>query len=413
MNPLIKFTNISKTKFEMEKLFVNFENEVFTYRNIKISVMTKKILNEMIKRDTTDKELKKVAYRLEESFFDEIFENFLTLNEKEQEKFIEILTVFKKRRFKNSIFQNLLNNYNHTNTKKMAYLLNDKFKPSILKLSHLDLISIIESLSTSYHFYKKKNIKGLFTFAKMIEPTGRTPLCIEITKILLEQSQKQDYILDERDELYEFLTNYYNEEDGANYGVHYLKTLDPESYDSRIISYIIKCKNNIQFKYNELANELDLLLYKVYEYSLLSNDYNEIANELAMTLTNKIISEAFGDDERSLFWKQYINSIVEPIIFVKNPVPLFMMKFDSIGIIEYIDIGNATYLYDDEEYTNIKRKILKSASNEKNILNINSLLRQHTLKEITKVGLNKYIHRGSWKVEFKKDMIRKYNIFPK
>ena len=413
MNPLIKFTNISETKLELEKLFVNFENEVFTYRDIKISVMTKKILNEMIKRDTTDKELKKVAYRLEESFFDEIFENFLTLNEKEQEKFIEILTVFKKRRFKNSIFQNLLNNYNNTNTKKMAYLLNDKFKPSILKLSHLDLISIIESLSTSYHFYKKKNIKGLFTFAKMIEPTGRTPLCIEITKILLEQSQKQDYILNEKDELYEFLTNYYNEEDGANYGVHYLKTLDPESYDSRIISYIIKCKNNIQFKYNELANELDLLLYKVYEYSLINNDYSEISDELAMTLTNKIISEAFGDDERSLFWKQYINSIIEPIIFVKNPVPLFMMKFDSIGIIEYIDIGNATYLYDDEEYTNIKRKILKSASNEKNILNINSLLRQHTLKEITKVGLNKYIHRGSWKVEFKKDMIRKYNIFPK
>lgn len=128
MNPLIKFTNISETKLELEKLFVNFENEVFTYRDIKISVMTKKILNEMIKRDTTDKELKKVAYRLEESFFDEIFENFLTLNEKEQEKFIEILTVFKKRRFKNSIFQNLLNNYNHTNTKKMAYLLNDKLK---------------------------------------------------------------------------------------------------------------------------------------------------------------------------------------------------------------------------------------------------------------------------------------------
>ena len=50
MNPLIKFTNISETKLELEKLFVNFENEVFTYRDIKISVMTKKILNEMIKK---------------------------------------------------------------------------------------------------------------------------------------------------------------------------------------------------------------------------------------------------------------------------------------------------------------------------------------------------------------------------
>ena len=65
------------------------------------------------------------------------------------------------------------------------------------------------------------------------------------------------------------------------------------------------------------------------------------------------------------------------------------------------------------EKKTIKRKILKSASNEKNILNINCLLNQHRLKEITKIGENKYIHRGSWKVEFKKDMIRKYNIFPK
>lgn len=413
MKPLIKFNNISKTNFELEKLFINFDNETFKYRNIQLSVTTKKILNEMINRNTIDKELKKVAYRLDDSFFDEIFDNFISLNDKEQEKFIEVLTVFKKRRFKNNIYQNLLNNYNHKNIRKMAYLLSDKFKPSILKLAHSIFLDMMETQSSSYLYYKKTNSTGLFSFVKMIEPTGGSPFSVNVTKSLLEQTQQNDYFSNEKDEHYNFLVNHYNDEDGAKYGLHYLKTLDPKTYDPRVISYIIKCKNTIQHRYNELANELDLLLYKIYEYSLINNDYSEIADELAMTLTNKIISEAFGDDERSLFWKRYINSIIEPIIFVKYPVQMFMMKFKSIGIIEYIDIGNATYLYNDEEFINIKRKILKSSNNEKNILNINCLLNQYRLKEITKIGENKYIHRGSWKIEFKKDMIRKYDIFPK
>lgn len=413
MKSLITFNNISNAIKEVDKLFIDYANQPFKYRNAQLSISTRKILNEMINRNTIDKELKKVAYRLDESFFDEIFDNFLILNDKEQEKFIEVLGVFKKRRFKNDIFKSLLNNYSHKNIKKMAYLLSDTFKPSILKLSHTIFLDILETQSSSYLYYKKTNSIGLFTFVKMIEPTGGTPFTVDVTKSLLEQTQRNDYLINEKDDHYNFLINHYNEEDGANYGLHYLKTLDPKSYDPRVISYIIKCKSTIQYRYNELANELDSLLYKIYEYSLISNTYSEIADELAMTLTNKIISEAFGDDERSLFWKQYINSIIEPIVFVKYPVQMFMMKFKSIGIIEYIDIGNATYLYNEHEYNEIKRKILKSASNEKNILNIHSLFKQHFLKEITKIGEEKYTHRGSWKLQFKRDMIRKYNLTPK
>ena len=36
MKPLIKFNNISKTNFELEKLFINFDNETFKYRNIQL-----------------------------------------------------------------------------------------------------------------------------------------------------------------------------------------------------------------------------------------------------------------------------------------------------------------------------------------------------------------------------------------
>ena len=412
MKPLIKFNNISKAKSKIDKLLADFDDTVYKPRDIKISTMTKKILNEMVKRDTKDKALKKIAYKLEPTFFDEVFENFLSIGDKEQKKFVELLSVYKKRMFKTRIYQNILINHTHHNSRKMVYLLTDKFKPTLLKLSHLDFVDIVESNEVAYTYYGKSSTRGFFAFVKQMEPTCEAPLSVAVLKSLLEQSKQTDYLSSENDDLYHFLVNHYNDEDGAKYGLHYLKIFDPKSYDQRIVSYIIQCKNNIQHKYRELADELDLLLYRIYEYSLVYDRYSDIADELAMTLTDKIISEAFGDDERSVFWKQYTSSLTEPILFVKSPVAMFMMKFKTIGIIEYIDVGNATYLYEDDAYHRIKNRILSSASNEKNVLNINSRFRQNALKEITKIGVNRYTHRGGWKPKFQVDMKRKYGVHP-
>ncbi len=410
MKPLIKFKYISKAKTTIDKLLSDFDEVAYKYRDIKISTMTKKILKEMVKRDTKDKELKKIAYRLESTFYDEVFENFLTLGDKEQKKFVELIAVYKKRIFKSKIYQNILLNYNHHNTKKMAYVLTDKFKPNILTLPHSIFVDIVESPESGYIYYKRDSKNGLFTFTQQFDPTCESPLAVKVLKSLLGQAKKADYSITENAMLYDFLVNHFMDDEGAKYGLRYLQIFNTKSYDPRIVSFIIKCKNNIQHKYRELADELDLLLYNIYEYSLIFDDYADIADELAMTLTDKIISEAFSDDERSVFWKQYTSSITEPIIFVRLPVTMFMMKFDSIGIIEYIDMGNATYLYESNSYDRIKNRILSSASNEKNILNIHSYLRENALKEITKVGLNRYIHRGSWKAQFRIDMKRKYNV---
>ncbi len=413
MKPLVKFNHITKAKTKIDKLLVDFDEIVYKTRSIKISTMTKKILNEMVKRDTKEKELKKLGYKLDISFFDEVFENFLSLDDKQQKKFVELISIYKKRIFKTRIYQNILINYTHPNTKKMAYILTDKFKPAVLQLPILSFIHIVESPKEAYIYYQRSSINGIFKFTRQIDPTCKAPLSISVLKSLLEQSNKNDYASNENEELYTFLVNHYNDEDGAKYGLHYLSIFDPKTYDKRVVSFIIQCKNNIQNKYRELANELDLLLYRLYEYSLVYDGYSEIADELAMTLTDKIISEAFGTDERSVFWKQYTSSITEPIIFVRQPVAMFMMKFKSIGIVEYIDVGNATYLYEDTEYNKIKDRILLSASNEKNTLNINSRFKQHTLKEVTKIGTNKYVHRGSWKIQFQTDMKRRYGVSPR
>jgi hypothetical protein len=412
MKPLIKFNHITKAKATIDRLLIGFDEVVYNNRSMKISTMTKKILNEMVKRDTKDKELKKLGYKLDTSFFDEVFENFLSLDDKQQKKFVELISMYKKRIFKTRIYQNILINYTHHNTKKMAYILTDKFKPAALQLPVLSFIHIVESPNEAYIYYQRSSHNGLFSFTRQIDPTCEAPLSLSVLKSLLEQSNRDDYSSKENEELYTFLVNHYNDEDGAKYGLHYLSIFDPKSYDQRIVSFIIQCKNNIQHKYRELANELDLLLYRLYEYSLVYDGYLEIADELAMTLTDKIISEAFGTDERSVFWKQYTSSIIEPIVFVKQPVSMFMMKFKTIGIIEYIDVGNATYLYEDDTYHRIKSRILASASNEKNILNINSRFRQHALKEVTKIGVNRYTHRGGWKSQFQSDMKKKYGVHP-
>jgi len=412
MKPLIHFGEIGKAVQLVEELLTDFDSTGYNYRIVSISTISKRILAEMVKNDTKNDELKKLALTLDIAFYDEVFEGFLSISDQEQKKFVELLSIYKKRVFKNKIYRNILLSHNHNNTKKMAYILTDTFKPSILTLPFLDFIDIVESVDAAYIHYKKTPRKGMFAFVQKFDPTCESPFSINVLKSLIYQSLSSEYDFNENEQLYNFLINHMTDEEGANYGLHYLKIFDTKSYDQRIISYIIKCKNNIQHKYRELANELDLLLYKIYEYSLAHDDYKEIVDELAMTLTNKIISEAFGDDERSLFWKQYTSSITEPIIFVKSPVIMFMMKFKTIGIIEYVETGNATYLYDNDLYYKIKNKILSSAFNAKNVLNISSYYSQNVLKEITKVGHIKYIHKGEWKIQFRSDMKRKYELYP-
>lgn len=417
MNPLIHFNEINKAEQLVASLLTEFDTTGFTPRIASVSTMTKRILSEMVKKDTKNEDLKKLAISLDSSFYDEVFDNFLTITDNEQIKFLELISAYKKRIFKNKIYRNILLNHNHIHTKKMVYILTDAYKPSILKLPYIDFIDMVMALETSYIYYKKNSIHGMFAFSKMIDPTCESPFAVHMLKQLINESFRADYASSENEQLYHFLVNHFTDEEGAKYGLKYLKIFDEKSYDKRILSYIIKCKNNIQHKYRELAKELDLLLYKLYEYTLKYDDYKEIADELAMTLTNKIISEAFGDDERSIFWKQYTSSIIEPIIFVKSPVTMFMMKFKAIGIIEYIETGNATYLYSDDLYNKIKNKVLSSAVNVKNILNLNSHLSQHLLKDITKEGdpkyrKFKYVHMGEWKNQFRSDMKRNFNLYP-
>jgi hypothetical protein len=407
---LVSFDNLQASKKEVFALLHEFDVTDLRIKTSELSILTKRILKQMVSENLQNKALKRFSLSLDNIFFDEVFDHFLKLSENEQDKFLDMISVHKKRNFKNMIYQKLLLNYDHIKVKKMVYLLSDSYKPSVMKIQHEIFSHIIENPDHGYLYMKKGQMKGFFTFYRLIDPACLSPLSIKLIKSSLFQSEKLDYIASEAEMLFEFLVNNFLDDEGAKYGLHYMQVLDPKTYDPKIISFIIKCKNSIQNKYKELANSLDSLLYKVYEYALVYDRYVDILDELAMSLTDKIISEAFGEDERSVFWKQYTTSIKEPIVFVRFPVGLFMMKFKNIGIVEYIESGNATYLYGHDHYDTIKKRVLSSASNSKNMLNIHSFLNVTQLKNVTKAGTERYIHRGRWMAQFKSDMKRKYGI---
>ncbi len=410
MKPLIAFTSINRAKKEINKAFAEYEDLSTSFRATELSVQTKKILQRMTKDDLQGKVLKKIALKLDDNFYDQVFDHFHKLKNKEQNKILDLLEVYKKRSFKNKIYQNVLLFPNNNNVQKLALFLTDSYKPKALQLSVLKFGQILFQQDSVHQLLQLDQSKNIFDFIGKIDPTLHSPLAIALIKRLLSQSDSNDLFAINQGVLPEFLINNYADEEGARFGLHYLKTLPRKSYEKDVVRFIIKCKDNIRKKKKELASSIDDLLYDVYLLALEDRRFDDILDELTITLTDKIISEAFSDDERSQFWKRYSRSIVEPIVFVRSPVEMFMMKFNGIGIVEYIDTGNATYLYKDEEYLEIKNRILASSRNRRDILNIYSYQTTTHMKSVTKTGTNRYIHRGYWMGQFKLDMKRNYGV---
>ena len=410
MKPLIAFTRIDQTKNEINRVFAEYEGVETSPKTVTLSVQTKRILQKMVKENIQGKPLKKLALKLDDDFYDQVFDLYSKLKHDEQKKILELLDVYKKRSFKNKIYQNILLFPNNENVKKLVTFLTDTYKPKALNLSVLLFGQIVFQEDSVHQIFKLERSSNIFGFLKKIDPTLHSPLAVSLTKRLLAQSNKDNLQALKKGTLAEILINHYSDEEGAIFGLHYLKVLPEKYYEVDVLRFIIKCKDNIRNKKKALASSIDNLLYNVYLLALEDRRFDDILDELTMTLTDKIISEAFGDDERSQFWKRYSRSIVEPIVFVRSPVEMFMMKFETIGIVEYIDKGNATYLYEDEEYMSIKKRIIASASNKKDLLNIYAYLNATLMKQITKTGMNRYIHRGYWMGQFKLDMKRNYGV---
>ena len=410
MKPLIAFTSINKTKKEINKVFAEYEGLSASSRTTELSVNTKKILHRIVQDDLQGKVLKKLALKLDDDFYDQVFDHFHKLKNEEQNKILDLLEMYKKRSFKNKIYQNVLLFPNNNNVQKLALFLTDSYKPKALQLSILSFNQILFQQDSIHQIFQLERSSDLFGFVEKIDPTLHSPLAVSLIKRLLSLSNKDDLLSVKKNVLPEFLINHYTDEEGARFGLHYLKILPKRSYEIEVIRFIIKCKDNIRNKKKELASSIDDLLYDIYLLALEDRRFDDIIDDLTMTLTDKIISEAFGDDERSQFWKRYSRSIVEPIVFVRSPVEMFMMKFNGIGIVEYIDTGNATYLYKDEEYLEIKNRILASSRNRRDMLNIYSYQTTTHMKSVTKTGNNRYIHRGYWMGQFKRDMKRNYGV---
>ena len=92
-------------------------------------------------------------------------------------------------------------------------------------------------------------------------------------------------------------------------------------------------------------------------------------DELRKWLLKKRIEDFFGDDERSGFWKSYVEkgSISNAETILSNEG--FMLDFGKFGVVEFKEIGNAAYIYPTdvfrEYWRNAERKYHPSSFKDK------------------------------------------------
>ena len=91
--------------------------------------------------------------------------------------------------------------------------------------------------------------------------------------------------------------------------------------------------------------------------------------QLRKWLLKKRIEDFFGNDERSDFWKSYVEQeyIINAESILSNQG--FMLDFGKFGVVEFKEIGNAAYVYPKavfhEYWANAKRKYHTSGFKDK------------------------------------------------
>jgi len=163
---------------------------------------------------------------------------------------------------------------------------------------------------------------------------------------------------------------------------YYMENLNTENFIKITDNYIKKVK------LNESNQLLPRLVFDRFDKPDSNNIFwKNISNntkEVLKGFYNKLlIDKSFGRDERSLFWREFSNYIKDLVYNEENRI--LFMTFNKFTVIEFVDIGNAAYIYTNDIYS----KYFKKYSNTKDSI-YNSILKDKE-KSITKVN-----HKGSW-----------------
>lgn len=97
-------------------------------------------------------------------------------------------------------------------------------------------------------------------------------------------------------------------------------------------------------------------------------------------------------NERFEFWRRYLNKVQE--LHINTAEGRLFMTFTQVVIIEFIQTGNATYVYSKKEGENLIN------------LDISQPSRKHQSFKKTDVAIKRWIHKPGWQLNFKYELSR-------
>jgi len=138
---------------------------------------------------------------------------------------------------------------------------------------------------------------------------------------------------------------------------YYMENLNAENFIKITDNYIKKVKLN---ESNQLLPRLVFDRFdKPDSNNIFWKNISNNAKEVLKGFYNKLlIDKSFGRDERSLFWREFSNYIKDLVYNEENRI--LFMTFNKFTVIEFVDIGNAAYIYTNDIYSKYFKKYSKT-----------------------------------------------------
>ncbi len=406
---------INKSKIIKEEL-KKYKNNRFPQVNKGrgFSEETKKLFIELISQCKKNKLDIQFSKKLNNVFFDDAFDYYLTLSNNEFEALIFALSNMSKKRFKDDLTNIIISTNIITERTLIILSLVDNIGISLnIKCSKSELKDLYSNPNLILEYYRKFNLSSFDYVNRFSIDNDLSNLSLRLFYNLILKFEENDFIKIDINRLINYLDDFYILKEQINFCLYYLNIVSTKNIKIEVLQYIAKIKQLLNVKEND---ELEESLYIHYKKSILLND-KEITLKLGYLLREHLIITAFGEDARSKFWKQYAKKCTEAIIFVTNPTPIIFMPFNKFGVIEFIEVGNATFLFEKQIFERILSNIV-NVSNHNDIFNINLNYKysEYSLKDSIKKQFTfeeKFEHRGyssTWQNKFKNILQNRYQI---
>lgn len=406
---------INKSKIIKEEL-KKYKGERYIHLNkqTKISFLTKNLFSELIMQNKKNKLDNLFVKKLNNNFFDEAFCFHSTLTDEEFEALLFTIVNLNKKRFKDDLTILIINeNTINSRALKMLALFDNINVSEDIKCSRSELRDLYKEPNLILDYYRKFSLTSFDYVNRFSIDEDLSNLSLRLFHLLLLKFDENDFLEIDTIKMLNYLDSFYSIKEQFTFCSYYLNVVSTNNIKIEVLEFILKIKQLLSEKENI---ELDENLYIHYKKSLSLNK-KEITLKLGFLLKEHLIITAFGEDPRSLFWKQYAKKCTDAIIFITNPTPIVLMPFGKFGVIEFIEVGNATFIFEKEIFDKILLKIVNvSKHNDIFDINLSYKYSENFLKDKIKKEFpneEKIEHRGyssTWQGKFKDILTNRYEI---